>query len=1078
MSRLEYELVQRPLEGQLEGLGWTDVKGTDLAGRQSFREVLLEDRLREALRRINLDDHGREWLDGGRVAVAVSALSSLSPGLRLLEANREATALLLGGVVVPGVEGWDQGRSRTVHFIDWEHLGNNDFLAISQFRVDEPGGHAKPYIAPDVVLFVNGIPLVVVECKAPGPEDAMAEAIRQLRRYANQRPEIDTDEGNERLFWTNQFVVATTGEVARAGTITSGPEHFLEWKDTAPVAKEQVAAALGKPVERLTSQELLVAGMLRPAHLLDIVRHFTLFMETDGHGVKAVCRYQQFRAVRLAAERLKTGATRARDGEVDRRGGIVWHTQGSGKSLTMAFLVRVMRSNPALRRFKVVVVTDRTDLQDQLVPTAELSDESVLVAKTSRKLRELLSQPGPGLVMAMIQKYRDTATNEAEALTDDAEPLPELNTDESILVLVDEAHRSHGSKLHANLLAALPNAARIGFTGTPIVMGARKKTYEIFGSFIDRYTLSESEADGSTVPLLYEGRTAEGAVAGAAGMDELFFHWFAGLTEDQRDELQQHYATVADVLEAPELITAKSRDLLAHYVSTVMPQRLKGMVVATSRLACARYREALLAARDDLVTRIETLDPAIVRLTGDAIEDLGSDERLLMRVRPHLDLLRELEFVPVFSGAHNDDPTWAQWTDKQRQRSHTARFKKPLGPPGEDSDPLALLIVQSMLLTGFDVPIAQVLYLDRLIREAELLQAIARVNRTSRGKDHGLVVDYYGVARHLTEALAAYTSDDVDGSLRSLSDEIERLGSRHQRLRQFFAQGGIEPADDPETVEACVALLEDERLRAAFDVDLKRFLSSLDIVLPRPEARPFIPDAKRFAAVQVAVRRRYRDQDSGGFDPSLYREKVRQLVDEHITVLDLSQKIPPVAITDASFADTLAALPTDRAKASEMEHAARHHIRTSFGEDPARYQKLSERLEEILDRFGQNWEQLALALDELIEDAKAPPGDDGTGLDPVTEGPFYGLLAQELPEADVVHRDALVALTYDAVSHVRAEIRGVGFWSSAHKQDQLRAWIKVRLDHSNLYPALSTCDRLATELVDLAKANHHKLVGG
>lgn len=1077
MSALEYELVERPLVAQLEGLGWTHIKDAHLTGRQSFREVLLEGRLRKALRRINLDDYGDEWLDEGRLSVAVSELSSFSPGLKLLEVNREGTRLLLEGVVVPGVEGWDQGRSRTIHFIDWEHLANNDFLAVSQFRVDEPGGHAKRYITPDVVLFVNGIPLVVVECKAPGPEEAMAEAIRQLRRYANQRPDIEVDEGNERLFWTNQFVVATTGETARVGTITSGPEHFLEWKDTAPIAKDEVAGALGKPAGRLSSQELLVAGMLRPAHLLDIVRHFTLFMEADGHSVKAVCRYQQFRAVKLAVERLKTGATRTQDGEVDRRGGIIWHTQGSGKSLTMVFLVRVMRSDPALRRFKVVVVTDRTDLQDQLGATAELSAESVLVAKTSKKLRELLSQRGPGLVMAMIQKYRDPEAGLGEALTDDTEPFPQLNTDESILVLIDEAHRSHGSKLHTNLLAALPNAARIGFTGTPIVMGAKKKTYEIFGSFIDQYTLAESEADGSTVPILYEGRTAEGAVSGASGMDELFFHWFAGLTDEQRGQLQQRYATVADVLEAPELIAAKARDMLCHYVSTVMPQRLKGMVVATSRLACIRYREAFREARNELVARIEALRLAVSELTGDAIEDLDRDERFLLRARPHLDLLREIDFVPVFSGAHNDDPTWVQWTDKQRQRSHTARFKKPLGPSSEDSDPLALLIVHSMLLTGFDARTAQALYLDRLIREAELLQAIARVNRTAEGKDHGLVVDYYGVARHLTEALAAYTSDDVDGSLRSLSDEIERLGSRHQRLRQFFVQRGIEPAGDPETLEACVALLEDERLRAAFDVDLKRFLVSLDIVLPRPDARPFIPDAKHFAAIQVAIRRRYRDQDSGGFDPSLYREKVRQLVDEHITVLDLSQKIPPVSITDVSFADTLAGLPSNRAKASEMEHAVRHHIRTCFDEDPARYKKLSERLDEILDRFGEHWEQLVLALGELIDDAKAPPVDDGTGLDPATEGPFYGLLAQALLDADVVHTDELIALTYDAVARVRDEIRSVGFWSSAHKQDRLRKWIKVRLDHSGLY-ALPACDSLATELVDLARANHHKLVGG
>ena len=235
------------------------------------------------------------------------------------------------------------------------------------------------------------------------------------------------------------------------------------------------------------------------------------------------------------------------DGEVDRRGGLIWHTQGSGKSLTMVFLVRAMRSDPALRRFKVVVVTDRTDLQHQLRGTAQLMDESVA---GSAELGQ-----GEGAARPARPGGRDGDDPEVPGhLTAggrEPEEFPVLNEDEAILVLVDEAHRSHGRTLHANLLGALPNAARIGFTGTPIIMGAKKKTHEIFGSFIDRYTLSESEADGSTVPILYEGRTAEGAVKGASGLDEVFFRWFAGLSDDERDTLQRKYAGVAEVLESP-----------------------------------------------------------------------------------------------------------------------------------------------------------------------------------------------------------------------------------------------------------------------------------------------------------------------------------------------------------------------------------------------------------------------------------------------------------------------------------------------------------------------------------------------
>lgn len=1079
MRDRESEQVEGPLIEQLQLLGWGHVAGDvwdpGATERGSFGEVFIETRLRSALRRINVDDQGRPWLGDQRVAQAVSALQKAGGVSQLVEANQKATELLQTGTVVPGVDGWDGGRDRTVAYVDWENPANNDFLAVSQFRVDEPGGQARRYITPDVVLFVNGIPLVVMECKAPGPPDAMADAINQLRRYANRRPEVETAEGNERLFWTNQVLVATTRDVARAGTITADAPHFMEWKDTAPVPVEELAAQVGKGVQDLSGQELLAAGMLRPDHLLDVVRHFTVFMQAGRKNVKAVARYQQYRAVQRAVERLRTGKTRLEDGEFDRRSGIIWHTQGSGKSLTMVFLVRKMRSDPALRRFKVVVVTDRTTLQRQLRATAELSGETVEVAESTHQVRELLSRPGPGLVMAMIQKYRNNDVDEGQG---ESVEFGELNNDEAILVLVDEAHRSHSSTLHANLLGALPNAARIGFTGTPIVMGAKKKTHEIFGTYLDQYTLSESQADESTVPIFYEGRTTEGAVRGASGLDEVFFEWFEGLSDDEREELQGKYASISQVLEAPEMIAAKAHDMLRHYATSVMPQRLKGMVVATSRKACVRYREALLQARDELVGELERLDQAIDDLEGDQVDELPRDQQLLVRARPNLDLIRRLDFVPVISGSHNDDPAWSEWTDKDRQAGHVEAFQQPLGT-GEDarSDPTAMLIVKSMLLTGFDAPVAQVMYLDRLIREAELLQAIARVNRPADGKDYGLVVDYYGVARHLSEALAVYTSDDIKGALRGLSGEIERLGGRHQRVRQFFIQHGVEPIGEEDRIEQCVQLLADERLRATFDVDLNRFLTSLDVVLPRPEARPYIADAKLFADIQRRVRQRYRDHGAGGFDPSLYREKVRQLIDEHVTVLDLSRKIPPVSVTDLDFSAKVADLPSDRAKASEMEHAARHHIRIRFDQDPARYQKLSERLDEILERLGHQWDQLALELDEFVHKDLTDEDTDEyvAGLDPKVHGPFYRLLADELPDADNEQEAELVELTRGVVTVMGEHIPTVGFWDSSYKRDQLRRQLKRRLDQAGLYP-LATCDALATRLVDLARANHDTLL--
>jgi len=1073
----EWEKVERPLLDQLVSLGWDTLiwgepQPEDDCDRSSERDVLLEKRLSVALWQINFGPDNVEWLDEARINSAIAELRSMPAGAKLLEANRLSTDLLLGGMTVAGLDGWDGGRDQTINYIDWENWAANDFLAVSQFRVATPG-QAKD-IRPDVTLFVNGIPLVVIEAKPPGKESAISGAIDQLRRYANQRGG-QVAEGSEQLFWTNQFTVATTGERAEAGTFSAEAEHYLAWKDPYPTTIDELAASLGQPAHEVTQQEVLTAGMLAPERLLDIVRHFTLFMELDsGHTIKLVCRYQQYRGVQKALRRMLTGDTKSIDGHVDRRGGIVWHTQGSGKSLTMVFLIRAMRSHPVLRRFKIVLVTDRTDLQDQLGDTAALAGETVRVARNSKEVRELLSQPGPGVVMAMIQKYRDTDGDSGDGLSG-SETFGTLNESDSILVMVDEAHRSHGSALHANLMNSLPNAARIGFTGTPIIMGKRKKTLEIFGGYLDRYTLTESEADGSTVPIFYEGKTTEAAVAGASKMDDVFARWFSGLTDEQRELLQRKYATAAQVLEAPEMIAAKARDILRHYVSTVMPDGFKGMIVATSRKACLRYFDALNVARDELVTEIEEFASED---DGRPYGQLSSDERILRGAVGQLDLLRDLDFAPVISADHNDPPEYHLWSDKLRQKVRINLFKRPLGPATDKTDPLAILIVKSMLLTGFDAPHAQVLYLDRLIQEAELLQAIARVNRTAPKKSYGLVVDYYGVAGQLTQALAAYTSTDgeidpdVDGALRPLVAEIAKLDPQRERIRQLFVLRGVDPSVD--TVEDCILLLEDERLRADFDVALKQFMTTFDTVLPRPEALPFVDAINLYGEIQVLTRRRYRDDVDGDFDPHKYKEKVRRLIDQHITVLDLSQRIAPIKVTDAEFAEHVRGIVSPRTKASEMEHAIRHHVREHVDEDPAYYGRLSQRVDEILDKLEDRWEQIAL-FEEIISEINAGRIDEhDTGLDPTTELPFHGLMAERVASSDGAAADGLTALTRLLVDDVRRQIAVVGFWENGTKQDELRKAVKRKLDDSNLF-AYDDLDELAVDLVALAKANRQRL---
>jgi type I restriction enzyme R subunit len=1091
----ELETVERPFVEQLLTMGWRYVEG-DLdapaaTSRTSFTEVIQEATLRCQLHALNLDATGQPWLDDERLSQAVGAITRI-PAHRLMEANQAATELLLGGLTVEGLPGWDGGRGQTIHFIDSAHPERNEFTVVNQYRVDCPPGYTrgKAFIVPDLVLLVNGIPLVVVECKSPSVPEPLAEAVDQLRRYSNQRRasgEVDDNEGNEPLFHTNQLLIATSFDEARVGSVGAAYRHYAAWKTVVGAdgqgTEAEVAATLGKA--QLSEQERLVAGLLRPAHLLDVVRHFMLFMAADGQTVKSVCRYQQYRAVNRAIHRLRTGPTRRQDGEHDRRGGIVWHTQGSGKSLTMVFLMRKLRTDALLRRFKVVVVTDRHDLERQLSDTATLTGQNVLRATSADDLKRQLRRQGPDIVFGMIQKQRggDAAGEpglKAEDLPKAAARAPALvevlNDDEAILVLVDEAHRGQAGDLQAALLAGLPNCARIGFTGTPILMGDKKRTHEIFGEFIDRYTIREAEADGAIVPILYEGRTAHGAVKDGANLDDLFEDLFREHTPEELEAIKAKYATKGQIFEAPDLIRDKARDMLRHYVANILPNGFKAQVVAYSRLAVVRYLDAFNAARDELLAEADALSPEDKALDDEALCTRPPAVQAQVQAWRWREVLGRIEFAPIISGGNNDDPAWKQWTESATQEQRIKRFKQPLlhADPAK-ADPLAFLIVKSMLLTGFDAPIEGVMYLDRPIREAELLQTIARVNRTGHGKQFGIVVDYYGLAHHLKEALNVYADEDIDGALQSLKDEIPVLRDRHLRVVDLFRSRGIDSLAD---TEACVEALADERLRAEFAVKLKAFLATLDVVLPRPEGLPFAPDAKKLAFIYARARNRYRDTPVLGKDVGA---KVRKLIDDHVVSMGVDPKIPPVSLTDVEFSSKLAREPNDRAKASEMEHAIRAHIREHLDQDPVAYRKLSERLRDVLDKLGEQWDELSKALQGLVDEIRAghvAPDDRLPDL-PKHYGPFLRLIVDTAAGDRAIsdaERKLLVDLTVEVVDTISAELVP-NFWRPNRQpaQDALNTRIFELLMKSRLMTT-PQIEALVDRLMELARANHDRLM--
>ncbi|MCR8665445.1 type I restriction endonuclease subunit R [Pseudomonas carnis] len=1103
---MDWELdgVEKPFATQLQALGWAYNAGSlsnpTVTGRTSFSEVIQEKLLREQLRALNPGDDGVPWLDDARLSEAVAAITRLGTH-KLMEANEKATAMLIRGLTVEGRPGWDGGRGQTIRYIDWDTPANNRFTVINQYRVDCPPGFnsGKAFIVPDLVLLVNGIPLVVVECKSPSAPEPMTEAVDQLRRYTNQRKasfEVDDNEGNETLFATNQLLVATSFDQARVGCVGAAFEHYAQWKTVVGPdgagSEIEVAQALGKTA--LSEQERLIAGLLSPSHLLDVVKNFMLFMQTGGQTIKTVCRYQQYRAVNRAIARLKTGQTRLQHGEHDKRGGIIWHTQGSGKSLTMVFLIRKMRTDVRLRRFKVVVVTDRKDLQGQLSATATLTGEVVEVAESTAGIKALARRKGPGLIFATIQKYRDPdSTGDAPLTSDDLPKVEEskaiykaeekfevLNEDDSILVLVDEAHRTQAGDLQANLLAGLPNCVRIGFTGTPIIMGDKKRTHEIFGEFIDRYTIKEAEADGATVPVLYEGRTANGAIKDGASLDELFEDLFRQHSPEELEAIKKKYATKGHIFDAPALIADKARDIIRHYVTNILPNGYKAQVVAYSRLAAIRYFEALRSARDELLAEAQALSSEDKVLDDEALCQRPLSVQAVVRAWRYRDTLARIEFAPIISGSNNDDPAWKQWTDGAAHQQLIKRFKKPLfNAKPEKTDPLAFLVVKSMLLTGFDAPIEGVMYLDRPIREAELLQAIARVNRTGFGKRCGIVVDYYGVAQHLKEALAAYADEDVDGALASLKDEVPVLRDRHLRVVDLFRQHGIESLDD---TEACVEALGNERLRAEFTVKLKAFLGSLDTVLPRPEGLPYSGDAKRLAYIHARARNRYKDTPVLGKDVGA---KVRKLIDDHVISLGIDPKIPPIQLSDAEFDTHLARAVNDRAKASEMEHAIRSHIRKHTDEDPVLYRKLSEHLNDILKTLGEKWNEVISQLQKIIDElrtGKVGSADTPSDL-PEHYAPFLRTVldvvcAGQTPTGAELLR--LKDVTVELVESLAQELQSNRNIWSPHKraaQDELNGQLFDQL--MRLRPPLVDADKagvLADKLIEQARANHDKLV--
>jgi type I restriction enzyme R subunit len=985
MAGDERQHVEVPALEQLKGLGWSHLDGATLVPeksnyRSSLKDVVLTPNLEQAIQRIN------PWISEDNLRKVVREVTLIQTST-LMEANQKFWENLTQYFSVEQDLGSGR-RGQTLKLIDFDNLQNNEFLCVDQFKIQGPSQN----IIPDILLFVNGLPLGVIECKSPFVTDPMAEGINQLRRYANLRNPSDT-EGSEKLFHYNQVMVSTHRDGARVGTISSPVEYYLEWKDPYPTdAKE-----LGSPAN---AQQLLIQGLLKPQNFLDIIQNFTLYETESGRTIKKIARYQQFRAVQKTIERLRA------PGDRKSKGGVIWHTQGSGKSLTMVFLTQKIRRDPLLRDYKLVFLTDRTQLDGQLTATfRNAQGESVLNASSVNHLKDLLARDASDLVTATIQKLQEGDFGYSC-----------LNDSDRIIVLADEAHRTQYGTLGAAINTALPNAPKIAFTGTPLITS--EKTTQEFGGYIDTYTIEQAVADGATCQILYEGREATTKVTGDS-LDALFDRYFQGKTPEEKAAIKKQYGTERAVLEAPQRIEWVALDLVEHYRKTILPNGFKAMIVTSSREAALTYKQKL-----------------------DQIP--GAPESAV-----------------VISGDHNDRLEMQKWTNPADHKKAIENFKKPIS-----EHPLSILIVKDMLLTGFDAPIAQVMYLDRKLTDHTLLQAIARVNRTKANKFSGYIVDYFGLTDYLADALKVFSSTDVQGALKNLKDEIPKLQAAHTRVKQHLK--GLDLQD----IDSCIEAMEDELKRQQFETDFRTFSKQVEIVLPDPAATPFLGDLKALGKVVIGCRNRYRDEQLNIVGCG---EKVRALIEEHVRATGVDPRVPPTKLFDVEFEQVLAAQTNDRAKASEVEHAIKAHLKVKLDDDPEYYQSLALRLEEIIQKCQQKWQELVqqlLLFRDGMEQEKTQQNED-LGLSEI-QGPFYRSLMAEITKAsgdstmDEETHQQVLDLTKELVTEFQEATQIVGFFDKWDEVTRIKKQIKRSiLDHP--FGKKELVDAVTERFMDLGK---------
>ncbi len=991
MSTLSEAEVEAILLQQLHGLGYSCLNDTisgpdgNAPERDAYSDTILPRRLREAVARLNphIPEDARE--DAIRRVVAAERPS-------LIEENRRLHRALVEGVPVEFRAEDGTIRGDAVRLIDPDDR-LNDWLAFAQFPVTENGHKRRP----DVVVFLNGLPVGVIEVKKPGAEAAsLTAAFNQLQTYKAQVPS---------LFRNNAVLVTTDGIMARVGSLTADQERFMPWRTTdgAEVAPK------GAP-----EMSVLIEGVFERRRLLALMHDFTVFGETPGGIAKIIAGYHQFHAVRRAVDSTVTASR----GGGDRKAGVIWHTQGSGKSLLMAFYAGQLVREPAMKNPTIVVITDRNDLDDQLFGTfamcRDLIRQTPVQADSREDLQRALAQASGGVVFTTIQKF---APEKGEAY-------PMLTDRRNVVVIADEAHRSqygfrariektgeiaYGFAKH--LRDALPNASFIGFTGTPIEKDD-VNTPAVFGHYIDIYDISRAVEDGATVPIYYESRLAR--VELPEDEKPRVDAEIEALTEDEaeseQERLKRKWSTVEALVGSEKRLRMVAEDLVAHFEARVQAMDGKAMIVCMSRRICVELYHQIVALRPDWHS--------------------DDDNAGLVKI--------------VMTGSASDPEAWQPHIGGKARRDLLAKRAK------DPKDPLKLVIVRDMWLTGFDAPSMHTMYIDKPMRGHGLMQAIARVNRVFRDKPAGLIVDYIGIAQNLKSALGQYSKSDQEQAgideAEAVTALLERLDIVRAMFHGFDYSKGLTGTPHQRLVALAEALdwilaKQDEAAQRETDKEAKkaahRRYQDAVLALSKAFALCSASDTARkvrdeigfFQTVRAAM---VKAADTSGRSAADRDLAIRQVVNDAVASTEIVDILsaaglssPDISILSDDFLAEVGQMEKKNLALEALKKLLGDEIRSRSQSNVIETRKFSERLDEAISRYHTNAISTVEVLQELIALAKevreARNRGEESGLT-AEEISFYDALADNQSAVDILGNDQLKIIAHELLNGLKANV--------------------------------------------------------